>query len=192
MKRKLFSYLILHFFLNLFNNNKYLLPELVYMYEKQGLKTKIYIINLFNFVDYDMSAFLDGLKGDYRKVYLQNKGKKYVDDPYGKLYEPSQLDALWGEFRATGNYKSVEQVIRALNMTGYTGAMDRFRNSSEKTSEQKADALKEATYQAAMWSLGKKNRNKNLVMDYCAYALQYDNTLSESAKNNLKSILARN
>ena len=109
------------FFLHVVNNNRYLLPHVMRIYPEQDLKTKIYLIYLLQYADYDAADFLAKLEGKEKEVYKGIKDKPYGLDPYDTIEDAAQLDMLWGEFFATGNIKPIHRLIQVLEYRKYSG-----------------------------------------------------------------------
>jgi hypothetical protein len=177
------------FFLSVFNGNKYLVPEIVKLYREQDLKTRIYLIYLLRYVDYDAKSFLEGLQEQEKVVYDGIKNKPYSDNPYEKIVGGDQLDMLWSEFFATGGFKPVHRLIQALEYREYDGAMKKFKESKNPSVKDKQNAVYDLIYQAAMWSLRSNCQQHRLVRDYCSYVLQ-NIKVSYNITTCLTSILA--
>jgi hypothetical protein len=177
------------FFQEIFSNNTYLFPFLEELFESRDNKTKMNIIFLYKICGYD----LKGLTGKMSKDEAGKIGKAVeavnIPDIYGKITSPSQLDMLWGTFLASGSYKPVLAIVNSLELCKYKGYIERYK-TSDKTAEDYKNAMSDAIYQSARWSLGSNCSQHRLVKDYCNYI--YDNEkLSGDVKNELGEILGR-
>jgi hypothetical protein len=115
------------------------------------------------------------------------KGK--VKDPAYAMISGEQMDALWCEFFAAGNYKPIEKLIRVLGYYKYMGALDKYKKSTTKSKIEKNNAIKEAIFQTAIWSLKSNCKQHDLVKNYCRYALENDDKLDDSMKYMLAKII---
>lgn len=77
---------------------------------------------------------------------------------------PTVLDMLWADFYATGEAGPVRRVVTALNYDKYTGAIDRYAKS-EKTEKDRNDAIFEAVFKAALWSLQSNAKQHSRVCE---------------------------
>ncbi len=160
------------FFLRLFNNNHFLIPFIKNEYIKQNFKTKTYIIWLLKYLDYDSKDFLNQLTGDERKIYDQLKDNKipvYTDE----VTTGEHLDIQWYNFFATGQFEPIQNIIKTLKFSKYSGSMDAYKNS-KKTESDKEKAWLDATFQSARWSLISNMEQHELVKKYCLYSFIHD------------------
>jgi hypothetical protein len=63
------------------------------------------------------------------------------------------LDLCWGWYFATGDTAALDPIISALDYGQYAGALKRYPNSPQTQKDREA-AVKDAIFQAALWSLG--------------------------------------
>ena len=84
-----------------------------------------------------------------------------------EVTDPSTLDMLWGHFYATGDEKSVRRIVSAFALSKHSGAIERFKQSSEKTDDEKREAYLEVVFKAARWSLESNCRQHPLVLEHC-------------------------
>ena len=70
---------------------------------------------------------------------------------------PAVLDMLWADFFATGDEIPIRRIVIALNYDKYSGALERFAKS-DKTAQDRNDAILDAVFKAAMWSLESNTR----------------------------------
>jgi hypothetical protein len=72
------------------------------------------------------------------------------------------LDLCWGWYFATGNTAALDSIISALDYAQYAGALKRYPNS-EHTEADRAAAIKDAIFSAALWSLAANGREDPLI-----------------------------
>lgn len=66
--------------------------------------------------------------------------------------DPEVLDMLWADFFATGEVAPLRRLVHVLNYDQYAGAMERYA-MSQKIEKDREDAMRDAAFQAARWSL---------------------------------------
>jgi len=112
------------------------------------------------------AANLSGTKEAQAYLDRQADAERYRGKPIDiRTLEPKNptiLDMLWADFFATGEAVPVRRIVVALNYDKYSGALDRFAKS-EKTEKDRNDALLEAVFKAAMWSLESNARQHHRV-----------------------------
>lgn len=125
--------------------------------------------------DSDRKTLLDAAwysNTDQTRNYLKAAGYgQYLKQPAPdilklKVDNPSVLDMLWGYFMATGEQAPIRRLISAFNLSKYEGALERYRDS-EKTEQDKKEAMLDVTFQAARWSLQANCRQHPLVLKHC-------------------------
>lgn len=86
----------------------------------------------------------------------QPDGAKYLEELMDvrsiELEDPAVLDMLWADFFATGEVAPLKRLVHVLNYGQYAGAMERYAKS-QKTEKDREDAMRDAVFQAARWSL---------------------------------------
>lgn len=85
---------------------------------------------------------------------------------------PAVLDMLWADFFATGEAVPIKRIVLALNYDKYSGALDRYAKS-EKTEKDRNDAILEAVFRAAKWSLesnAKQHRRVGEIIEQTYFA----------------------
>lgn len=174
------------FFLEIAKNNSFLLPQIMNCYATQDTKTKIYLLYLLTLSEIGDHAFFETLKGDEEETYLMLKNSPQMGI-YGIISSPSQLDMLWGAFMASGSYKPILKLIQTLDYVKYSGFIEKYENS-ERTEEDKQNAINEAIYTSLVWSIKSNCEQQQLVKDYCAWALLYEE-LTDVQKSELTEIL---
>ncbi len=177
------------FFLTNFNNNKYLLPYMVDMFREQDLKTRIYLVYLFRYVNHDLKPFLNKLTGKDREVYNGIKNRQYAKNPYEKIDSGEQLDMLWGEFLATGAIRPINRLIDTLNYKEPLGSLDAYKNIKNPTDADRKKAMYDVVYKAAVWSLKSNCKQHALVKDYCTHILQ-NRKLTDNVRVSLQYVLS--
>ncbi|MFZ2301676.1 MAG: hypothetical protein WAW10_07385 [Gallionella sp.] len=112
------------------------------------------------------AASLSGTKEAQAYLGRQPDAEKYRGKPIDiraiEPKNPTVLDMLWADFFATGEAVPVRRVVVALNYDKYSGALDRYAKS-EKTEKDRNDAILEAVFKAAMWSLESNARQQRRV-----------------------------
>ncbi len=100
-----------------------------------------------------------------------------------------QLDMLWADFFVTGDATPIRQVVSALNHDHYHGALDRYARSA-KTEKDRQEALLEAVFKAAQWSLGSNAKQHARVAEILDQ-LFFAGNLSTSESLWVAAILAK-
>jgi hypothetical protein len=112
------------------------------------------------------AASLSGTKEAHAYLGRQPDAEKYRGKPIDiralEPKTPTVLDMLWADFFATGEAVPIRRIVVALNYEKYTGALDRYAKS-EKTEKDRNDAILEAVFKAAMWSLESNARQHRRV-----------------------------
>jgi hypothetical protein len=129
------------------------------------------------------------------RAYLKEKGvKKYVEKAPPDILKmeidsPDVLDMLWGYFFATGDEAPIRRLVSAFNYSKYFGAIQRFK-TSKQTAEDKKNALNDAIFRAAMWSIGSNCKQHPRVKEHCEHLLK-GNDLNPSEVRILKMVLGK-
>ncbi|BBJ00486.1 hypothetical protein FGKAn22_21780 [Ferrigenium kumadai] len=112
------------------------------------------------------AASLSGTKEAQAYLSRQSDAEKYLGKPIDiRALEPNNptfLDMLWADFFATGEAVPIRRIVVALNYDKYSGALERYAKS-EKTEKDRNDAILEAVFKAAMWSLESNARQHRRV-----------------------------
>jgi len=180
-------YPIFSMFLEIFENNEFLYPQILHCYKKQDDKTKTYLLYLLRYSDIGTQDFYDGLKGFGKELYMSIKDES-IPDRNGVITDPMQLDMLWAAFSANGSYQTILRLIKTLDYTKYQGDLDKYK-TSKKTEEDRQKAINNAIYNSLVWSISSNCQQHELVLKYANWALTYED-LSEVQKIELKKILA--
>ncbi|BBM86872.1 hypothetical protein [Candidatus Uabimicrobium amorphum] len=155
----------IYFFYKIFQNNTYLADHLYRLAKKSNKQVKI------------KAAFILQLMGKKKEAasLLEEKDKTLLKlfvlpDPYEEI-TPTGLDMLWCDFFATGRIEPIKKLVEALKYADYAGSIEKF-SVSKKTEEDRMNAIKEATFRAANWSLTSNCQQHTLVRNYCLYIIQ--------------------
>ena len=126
------------------------------------------------------------------KAYEKQLGVIDTHDPYQSLDTPGDLDCLWGEFFATGNYKPVRRLIDALAYMKEAGIADGFlkRKTPPQTDKDRIDFQHGMIFKTGAWSINSNCQQNELVAEYCLYALTNEK-LPPEAQATLAVILNR-
>ncbi len=179
---------IFSIFYEITRTNKFLNTQIIDCYEKQDLKTKIYLVYLLHYSDIGADNFLEKLEGNEKEVYDGVKNAPWINI-YGEIKEPSQLDMLWATFMASGSYQPILKLIQTLDFAVYQGELDKFKES-QQAEEDRQKAMNDAVYQSLVWSIGSNMEIHGLVKSYCNWALRFEN-LSALQKSELKKIMEK-
>jgi len=132
---------------------------------------------------------------DDSKKYLKSIGatKALAAEPTNFLQvpidNPNILDALWAYFFATGDDAPVKRIISALKYDEYLGSLEAYK-TSQKTEQDKNNAIFEAIFTSARWSLESNIKNHPRVAEICEVAFK-DPALSNSEKLWLGTVLSK-
>lgn len=102
---------------------------------------------------------------------------------------PAVLDMLWADFFATGAEIPVRRIVVALNYDKYSGALDRYAKS-EKTEQDRNDAILDAVFKAAIWSLESNTRQHPRVGEILDH-IYFTEKLTQPEQVWLSAILAK-
>ncbi len=178
----------LWFYKIIFEENDFLIPHTVTFFEQKATALqKKNIFLLFHFLNKtDILATDKNIPSQYKKRIKTIK----APDPYAKITTGSQLDMLWAEFFATSRIKPVHQIMTALNLSKYTGTLDKVK-AKELDIEDKnvmRKAMLEATFQSALWSIRSNCEQSQLCFRYCV-GLHDSERLSKNQKKILGMVL---
>lgn len=131
----------------------------------------------------EAQAYLDG----------QADAAKYRAKPIDiRAIDPNNctvLDMLWADFFATGEAVPIRRIVVALNYEKYSGALDRYAKS-EKTEKDRDEAMLEAVFNAARWSL-ESNAKQHRKVGETLEQLYFTGELTQPEKVWLSTILAK-
>ena len=129
------------------------------------------------------------------RAYLgrQPDAAKYLRKPVDldtlDMQSPSSQDLLWAAFFASGEEKPVRQIVGALEYGKYAGAIERYQKS-EKTDKDRDEAVQEAVFKAALWSLesnAKQHRRVGEILEH----IYFEGSLSQQEKLWLSFVLSK-
>jgi hypothetical protein len=114
------------------------------------------------------AAFLSNTDSS-QKYFKEQKiekyaGKKQVDLLKIEIDQPSDLDAMWGYFMATGEAEPIYRIISAFKYSDDVGSLEKYK-SSQKTEADKKAAYRETIFRSAMWSLESNCQQHPRVME---------------------------
>ncbi|HBT97174.1 MAG TPA: hypothetical protein DEB25_05885 [Desulfobulbaceae bacterium] len=153
---------------------------------------------------------LGNLKGNDRQTILfaaqlsnTKEARTYLDrQPNAERYRnktidirtvepnhPQILDMLWADFFATGEAAPIRRIVMALNYDKYSGAIERYAKS-KKTEKDRNDALLEAVFKTATWSLGSNAKQHRRVGEILEQIF-FSDKLEQSEKLWLLFVLAK-
>ncbi len=177
---------VLGFFLEILNNNDFLVPIIESDFEKQTARGQLFLIYLLKYTAKDNSNFLTKLTGDNQSIYQKIKDSKLPSFD-GDITDPSQLDMLWGKFLASGRYDPILQLVKVLDYAQFTGYLEKYKDS-KKTDQDRLLAIKDSICRSAIWSLKSNCKQYELVRNYCEVILEHEN-ITDIAKAQLRTIL---
>ena len=181
---------ILTFFRRIFSDNLFLFQNIAThfnTFSKENQK-KLLLISAISGDSLLASAITDDRKEELEKFYNSSKELQFPD-VNGEINSGVQLDILWSEFLTTGKYEPIRKIVSALALKKYKGTLEKLKAGEiEVTKEVERDAILEATYDSAVWSLISNCKQMPLVFKYCVF--MYENeALDEDIKSQLGSIL---
>lgn len=177
----------LWFFKCVFEDNEYLIPHMVTFFKEAAtIQQKKDIILLFYLLKKVDMLPLTGELSEYSKTL---KGG-HIPDPYSEITDAGQLDMLWGEFFATSRVRPVRRIITAFNLSKYSGTLEKVKAGKldPKSKQVEEDAMKEAVFQSALWSMRSNCERVPLLFQYCV-GLYDSQKLNENEKIYLGTIL---
>ena len=132
---------------------------------------------------------------DAAKAYLKEKKLERWSEKESpnildlKVDGPHKLDMLWGYFMATGEEAPIRRIVSGLQLSKYSGAAKRFKES-EKTDEDRRKAWLDATFQAARWSLTANCKQHPKALEHCERIFR-DEAIPKDEKPWLAVILSK-
>ncbi|MDD5350572.1 MAG: hypothetical protein PHQ12_10210 [Chthoniobacteraceae bacterium] len=128
-------------------------------------------------------------------AYLESKGLKEYQAKLPpdlltlEVNTPETLDILWGYFLATGKEAPIRRIVSAYNLAPYAGSAAKFKSSQQTDADKKA-ALRDATLQAAIWSLRSNYRQHARVREICEGLIQ-ESALNGEERRGLLALLEK-
>lgn len=174
------------FFLQVFNDNEFLFPHLIALYNQQDFVQKTFILYLLRYSRFTAQNLINRLQGEELALY-QKISVETLPDPYAEIAGTPQLDMLWGSFWASGKYQPILALVKSLELCRYNGVTAPPGPSGQRLDDQEKAGLS-ATYQSALWSLTNNCAQHPLIRDYCQYIYRYEE-LSAEVRSQLAKIL---
>src|SRR5262249_37032617 len=115
--------------------------------------------------------------------------EKLIDIRTLEPKNPTILDMLWADFFATGEAEPIRRIVVALNYDKYSGALGQYAKS-EKTEKNREEAVLEAAFGAARWSL-ESNAEQHLRVGEILEQIYFAGELTQPEKLWLSAILAK-
>ncbi len=152
------NYAISSFYKNAFAAQPDLFNQLVARFEKASPKQRLNIIHL----NYLLGAgkIPENAMNPEERSYLAQLAP--LPDPYKEIASAGDLDVLWGEFFATGNYKPIRRMVDAFD----------FIDAAKEEATDRATLEKGAIFKAALWSLQSNSKRIPLVRQYLGAVLE--------------------
>lgn len=123
----------------------------------------------------------------------QPDGAKYlgslIDIRSVEPEDPAVLDMLWADFFATGEVAPLKRLVHVLNYGQYAGAMERYAKS-QKTEKDREDAMRDAVFQAARWSL-ESNAQQHRRVGELLERIYWQGDLTQPEQVWLSAVLAK-
>lgn len=113
------------------------------------------------------------------------KGSNLLGVP---VKNPTTLDLLWGMFFASGDKAPIRRIVSGFKLAEYAGSLERFK-TSDKTENDKNEALLDATFRAAVWAIRSNCENHPTVLKHCRFIFENGN-LDEHEKLVLGELLS--
>jgi hypothetical protein len=170
-----------YFFTNILKYNNFITPQYIQAYKAENDTIKRKIVNLLfssNLLNQNVLQQLDTTDQSY--IQELTTKKKLVLPQHYKNEE--QIDLLWLEFYATGNFKPILELTKLLNYVKYEDNLDKY--SCIKTNQSAQYKL----YKYLVNSLEKNCHNHTLVKTYFNWILN-NNKLDNNQSNELRTIL---
>ncbi len=181
---------IITFFQRIFSDNPFLFKNIAGMFDTFSIdeKKKVMLIAAL-MKDQSLEPLITNNE-DLIKFYELSKQIK-VPDTSGEITSGVQLDILWSDFFATGKYQPIRKIVSALTLQKHKGILEKIRKKEidEVTEEINNQAVLEAVYQSAVWSLISNCKQTPLVFKYCVFIYQNEK-LDEDVKMQLGTILS--
>jgi len=180
----------LWFYKQVFEDNGFLIPHTVSFFKEkateQQKKDILLLFHLINKVDM-LPANDESLKkhrADFEVVS--------VPDPYSEISTGDQLDMLWAEFFATSRVKPVRQILTALNLSKNADTLEKVKAGelNGQSEEVQQNAMLEAVFQSAIWSIRSNCEQIPLLFQYCVGLYESDE-LNRIEKSFLGAILRK-
>jgi len=150
---------------NIYSENEFLIPHTIDFYKiKASKQQKKDILLLFHILNrLDEISIEDSLQ-----AYAKSLKTIAIPDPYQEITTGSQLDMLWAEYFATSKIKPIKQILKALNLSAYSGTIEKYKSGELEKTDETVNKLKlEAVFQSAIWSIMSNCKQSELLFQYC-------------------------
>jgi len=178
---------VIAFFRKVFTKNRWLLDHVINQYSKEDDKTRAYLLYLLKLTDYLPEEFITSLSKEEQEI-LDKLSQEQLPDPYGEIASPEQIDMLWGEFFAGGEYKTIKRIVDLLELSKYKGSLEKYAKSQKSNKDDEEKAYLDVIYCSLKWSLASNCVQHKLVHDYCNL-IYHNEKLPKLVKKELKEIL---
>lgn len=159
---------LLGFFAELFKGKAYLNKTLEALFEKRTEQERLTIIHVLHLANYMPQSLQNKFDNNELKYYEGLKGYGLPIVPETGIQNQVLLNLMWSKFFATGSYEYAKNIVLALQLEKYQGALLRF-NQSEQNEKDKQEAYLETVYQKNKQDLLQRLPNHPLFNGYCLY-----------------------
>lgn len=169
------NYIYLGFLRSAFKANPFLLKKTCDSFSSAKNLDRAKIIMLLAILGEPLLAE-DKLR-EYEIEYQKNMRKHFPLDPY-ENWDPvmgaAQIDMLWGEFFAEGNYAPIRRIMDALSLNSELAEMERIiaQNRKPATKKEWQNFMLGMLNKAALSTLAKNAFTFDLVRQYCEWAIE--------------------
>ena len=180
----------LWFYKRVFEDNAFLIPHAVEFFKDQATsQQKQDILLLFHLLN---KADAVALNDATLKKFRTDLNGMAIPDPDAEISQGDQLDMLWAEFFATARVKPVRQILTALNLSKYAGTLAKVKAGTLDihAAGVRQQALLEAVFQAAIWSIRSNGARSPLLFQYCV-GLYASDELNKTEKKILGIMLRK-
>jgi len=126
----------------------------------------------------------------HSRIVLAAAARELFPAPSATPENGAQLDALWGQFFASGKFAPINSLVGVVGAyLPYQGKIDEFRQQAHPGEKPPPEVVKSALLSAALWSLRLNAYQHKLVHDYLLYLQQLPAT-APPVKATLGAILA--
>lgn len=162
---------LLHFFVVLFEENRWLVPALRERLQDAEPPRRALLSVLLQVLGEEAGEDAPALDDDEARLVADRVAEYQGLDPHGDLADPVLLDMLWAEFLATGRIGPVRAITAALGHAEDEGTLERLGGQAADEAELQA-IKRDLTFRAARWSLGSMARQHALVGHYLLHLAQ--------------------
>lgn len=178
------------FFVEIFKNNHFLLPQIKEAFKNKKTKDKKPLLYLLKMSGIKEKEFLDLFSEQEKTSFSEFEDFDIFAYMYGDISHPLQLDMLWSVFFASGSYQPILKLIQTLEYVKYDGELEKYKTSTTKTEEEKVKAINNAIYTSLVWSLQSNAEQHKLVRNFLNWALKHEK-LSVVQKKELEKVLEK-